>query len=528
MAAVDDHPSGSDKGQIYQNIAKLLFAGHPKYGAAYTINPKKFCNAVGNHIGTGKYKKLKATFSSTGTGVMPAEGTQAKNLLVLNRLIIVDAALSELPWYTELDAIWHSNPSMAAVTHSSKLGVDHAGALYSLVQSRGGAGPPTHFGTTSQWSPHTPTYPSPSGTAPSHYGQAYSPGPHIPHHANTLEMPHAGSSQFAPAPALTSAPAPLTPAAAPFTPAAAPLTPAAAPFTPAAAPFTPAAAPFTLAAAPFTPAPAPFTSAPAPAPSHTAPYNASPQFHLPSLPTPKDALDNHNTEDNDFDQDSSGLFDAPLGDYFEDDDMMVDEMTNSPSRVAGKKWQLPSSPSPPPNAPEPFHRPAKSPASSYNNRSADVVEHVDAFVNNTKYYLNTSLPTSAGSSKKKKARSDVMEQVDQMKDEIQSMHSDAMFRHDSKHQHFLAKLDTKNEHNHDIKKYEWLRTNREHEASQATVSHQWLQETKDAEICLRETDIRVHEAHSLVLKKEAEILRLKIQYHQMMQAGKASSDGGAG
>ncbi|KAG1792843.1 uncharacterized protein HD556DRAFT_1444237 [Suillus plorans] len=214
MAAVDDHPSGSDKGQIYQNIAKLLFAGHPKYGAAYTINPKKFRNAVGNRIGRGKYKKLKATFSSTGAGVMPAEGTQAKNLL----------ALSELPWYTELDAIWHSNPSMAAVTHSSKPGVDHAGALYSLVQSRGGAGPPTHFGNTSQWSPHAPTYPSPSSTAPSHYGQAYSPGPHIPHYTNTIETPHAGSSQFAPAPALTSAPAPLTPAPA-LTSAPAPLTP---------------------------------------------------------------------------------------------------------------------------------------------------------------------------------------------------------------------------------------------------------------------------------------------------------------
>jgi hypothetical protein len=98
----------------------------------------------------------------------------------------------------------------------------------------------------------------------------------------------------------------------------------------------------------------------------------------------------------------------------------------------------------------------------------------------------TLLPTSAGSLKKKKEKSDVMEQVDQMKDEIQSMHSDAMSRHDSKHQRFLVKLDTKSEHNRDIKKYKWLRTNCKHEASQATVSHQRLQETKDAEICLRD------------------------------------------
>ncbi|KAG1860225.1 hypothetical protein DFJ58DRAFT_726232 [Suillus subalutaceus] len=113
----------SDKGQIYQSIAKLLFANH-----------------IGNRIGIlrGKYKKIKASFGSTGAGVMPAEGTQANNLL--------DAALLELPWYTDLDSIWHSNLSMAAVTHSSKLGVDHADALYSLVQLRGGAGLPTHFG----------------------------------------------------------------------------------------------------------------------------------------------------------------------------------------------------------------------------------------------------------------------------------------------------------------------------------------------------------------------------------------------
>jgi hypothetical protein len=51
MAAANDNPSGSDKGQIHQNIAKLLFASHPKYGAAYTINPKKFRSAVGNCIG---------------------------------------------------------------------------------------------------------------------------------------------------------------------------------------------------------------------------------------------------------------------------------------------------------------------------------------------------------------------------------------------------------------------------------------------------------------------------------------------
>ncbi|KAG1835344.1 hypothetical protein DFJ58DRAFT_735625 [Suillus subalutaceus] len=267
MTAVDDHPSGSDKGQIHQNIAKLLFANHSKYGAAYTINPKKFRDAVGNRIGTlrGKYKKIKTSFGSTGAGVMPAEGTQANNLL--------DAALLELPWYTDLDSIWHSNPSMAAVTHSSRLGVDHAGALYSLVQPRGGAGPPTHFGSTHQWSPQY----SPSAQ---YYVSARAPVP-----------------PSARAPVLPSAPTPAPPSAPP--------------------------------APPAPPSP--------PSPSHTTPYNMSPQFHLPGLPAPDYNFD---YDDDNFNQEISGRFDAPLEDtldHLDGDDMMVDGTTDCPPHVAGKK-----------------------------------------------------------------------------------------------------------------------------------------------------------------------------------------------
>ncbi|KAG2343724.1 hypothetical protein BDR05DRAFT_948131 [Suillus weaverae] len=67
-----------------------------------------------------------------GTGVMLLDGMASKNLL--------DSVLVELPWYTELDAIWHANPSMAAKTHLSNPSIDHAAALYSLIQLHG-AGP---------------------------------------------------------------------------------------------------------------------------------------------------------------------------------------------------------------------------------------------------------------------------------------------------------------------------------------------------------------------------------------------------
>ncbi|KAG1764181.1 hypothetical protein EV702DRAFT_1051435 [Suillus placidus] len=226
----------------------------------------------------------------------------------------------------------------------------------------------------------------------------------------------------------------------------------------------------------------------------------------------------------------------------------------APSKAAGKKRQLPSSPSPPPDAPEPFTMPAVSPSSVYNSSSVfglkkppscgrhrrlpseisistSAPSSTTCNTTSSSDYLmssspQTSLPNSAGGSKKKKAKSDVMQQVDEVKDEIVSMHSNAMSHHDLKHQCYLAKLESKTEHSRDIKKYEWLRATREHETFQATISHQHLQESKNSEIRLRETDIRVYEAHSLVLNKEAETLRLKIQFQQMMQASKGpASDG---
>ncbi|KAG2047140.1 hypothetical protein BDR06DRAFT_976972 [Suillus hirtellus] len=131
--------------------------------------------------------------------------------------------------------------------------------------------------------------------------------------------------------------------------------------------------------------------------------------------------------------------------------------------------------------------------------------------------LQTSLPNSAGGLKKKKAKLDVLQEVGHVWDEIESVHSNAMSCHNSKHQRFLVKLDAKSKHHWDLKKYEWLCGVCEHEASQATVSHQCLQEQQDAKICLHEMDIQVHQVHSLVLDKEAETLQLKIQFHQMMQ-----------
>ncbi|KAG1839465.1 hypothetical protein DFJ58DRAFT_733341 [Suillus subalutaceus] len=55
---------------------------------------------------------------------MPLDGQSAQNLL--------EVVHADFPWYSDLDSIWHNNPSMAAKTYSSQPGIDHAGTGPSL------------------------------------------------------------------------------------------------------------------------------------------------------------------------------------------------------------------------------------------------------------------------------------------------------------------------------------------------------------------------------------------------------------
>ncbi|KIK33479.1 hypothetical protein CY34DRAFT_64531, partial [Suillus luteus UH-Slu-Lm8-n1] len=123
-----DRPSGKDKSQIYAVITQVIFESHLKYGSEYVNGQKKFRDSVNNRITSlkNKYKPLKAKFSATGAGVVPLDDASAKNLQ--------EEVCREFPWYKELDAIWHSNPSFAAKTTSSKPGVDHTGDMYGLVR----------------------------------------------------------------------------------------------------------------------------------------------------------------------------------------------------------------------------------------------------------------------------------------------------------------------------------------------------------------------------------------------------------
>ncbi|KAG2066414.1 hypothetical protein BDR04DRAFT_1121194 [Suillus decipiens] len=141
------------------------------------------------------------------------------------------------------------------------------------------------------------------------------------------------------------------------------------------------------------------------------------------------------------------------------------------------------------------------------------MQHVNAFIDNTSLLNSTD-------SLKKKAKSNIMQKVDLVWNGIESLQSSSLSCHESKHQWFLTKLDTKSEHQQDTQKYDWLHATCEHEAAQVALIHQYQQEDRDTEIHLCEVDIWVHEAHGNVLNKEAETLQLKIQFQQMMQATK--------
>ncbi|KAG1753580.1 uncharacterized protein EDB91DRAFT_1242564 [Suillus paluster] len=184
MPSVDDAPSGKDKNEIHDFIAKLIFATHTKYKAAYHQDLKKFRMSVANRITSlrNKYRKCKGWFNATGAGVVLLDETTSKNLL--------DEVTTELPWYTDLDSIWHSIPSFATKSHSSRPGVDHTGDLYALVQphgSPGRAGPSTNFdGAAQAGAPlQLPPYAQPSHST---FSPQLQP-PHQPSHSAFTPQP---------------------------------------------------------------------------------------------------------------------------------------------------------------------------------------------------------------------------------------------------------------------------------------------------------------------------------------------------
>ncbi|KAG2073500.1 hypothetical protein BDR04DRAFT_1152264 [Suillus decipiens] len=211
-------------------------------------------------------------------------------------------------------------------------------------------------------------------------------------------------------------------------------------------------------------------------------------------------------DDNDDDLYSSA-FHSPLVDaldHLHEDNMDTDTPRhifnlNSPLKVAGKKQQLTSSLSPPPDPPTPFTIPQKLATPFYDSHTAFGMTCSSSTPLSTTHNTSSSdfpaSPTSwtsvsgpSAGSRKKKVKSNIQEQVKRVNDKIESLQSDVALHHSFKHECFLVKLNMKDYHQ-EMKKYDYLHEARVHEAIQAAASHQCKQEAKDTEIHLREMDV---------------------------------------
>ncbi|KAG0693454.1 hypothetical protein DFH29DRAFT_1007274 [Suillus ampliporus] len=114
---------------------------------------------------------------------------------------MLDLADCDLPWFKDLDPIWCTNPAFAARTHSSKPDVDHAGELYVLVHSSGGAGPSmkSRNAANAQHSSHkTWAPPSTHGPLPSTQAAMFSAQSPLPDDPFLPDPTHSSSAQHSP------------------------------------------------------------------------------------------------------------------------------------------------------------------------------------------------------------------------------------------------------------------------------------------------------------------------------------------
>ncbi|KAG1743518.1 hypothetical protein EDB19DRAFT_1827405 [Suillus lakei] len=144
----EECPSGKDKGEIYQVLAKLIFKKDSEHLAAYAEDPKKF-----------DVVEQLDKFNKTGAGIIPLDKNAAANL---HR-----QALLEFLWYDQLHPFLFSNPTCGAKIFTSQPGVNHAADFYVLIHPCGGAGPSMN-----------PNPPGPQLPPPNH--QLPSPNPQLP------------------------------------------------------------------------------------------------------------------------------------------------------------------------------------------------------------------------------------------------------------------------------------------------------------------------------------------------------------
>lgn len=93
-----------------------------------------------------------------------------------------------------------------------------------------------------------------------------------------------------------------------------------------------------------------------------------------------------------------------------------------------------------------------------------------------------------------------------LNDDLESMHSEKLTLYQLKNERLMVKMNA----NRQDKEHMFLREERAHERSDATLVHQRLQETKAQEIRLREADAKA-------LELEREVMLLRIEYAKLNQ-----------
>ncbi|KAG2118614.1 hypothetical protein DEU56DRAFT_918774 [Suillus clintonianus] len=430
---------------------------------------------------------------------MPQDETTAQNLR---------AQISkEFPWYDDLAGIMGGNPALSLKTISSRPGVDHSANFFSILRMAGSSYSDTLRSGSAQFNAQQ-SQPPPQSQPP-----LLSISPHIP---------PAVSPRILPAVSLT----PLQVVSLTLLPQAATLTiPQAAILTlpPAVSPPIPRAVILTLPQAvlliPLLPTDyatgaerhqqygqqphQPYSGLP-PAPSHST-------FNSPLDDTDINMPDYDDDETMDFSFNNIPRPPPPLRRDYHDDPNPISLNTPSPSPPI----------TPPPQSefvlPRPSQTSHRDGRASFN--MADPKRRTSAGSPKPISRRSSGSSQSKPASRRvKKQRSDIQSQVDTYKDEIEKVQLDRVSRDELKNERYMVKYNIARQ----LNKHKYLEAERTGGYAEAAVAHQRSQEAKDAEIRLREAEIKVHDTLANVHAEEAATLCLKIELARLTSSNSGS------
>ncbi|KAL4065601.1 hypothetical protein V8B97DRAFT_1919739 [Scleroderma yunnanense] len=129
--STNEKPSRKNK-EVQAVIAKHIFENDPNYMEQYEEHPEKFASSLGNWLVLlkQKYQEAHDCLKKTGSGIIPG-GLDANILAEIHH---------NLPFFDNLDIIWHGIPSLDSKISTSEPNIDHAEKFLGLVQQKAPCG----------------------------------------------------------------------------------------------------------------------------------------------------------------------------------------------------------------------------------------------------------------------------------------------------------------------------------------------------------------------------------------------------